>query len=141
MNSSQANTGCNQLDHLRNAEMQEQLVIMCMHGPEEPERATIPFVMATAAQASEVSVIMGLQADAVMLAKKGIGDSVAAKGFPPLKDLLAVYLEMGGTLMVCGPCAQSRKIDPNTDLIEGADVVGAATFVEKIISATNSLVY
>jgi len=31
--------------------MAERLVIMCTYGPEDPERATIPFVMATAAQA------------------------------------------------------------------------------------------
>jgi predicted peroxiredoxin len=28
-----------------------KIVLMCTHGPEDPERATIPFVIATAAQA------------------------------------------------------------------------------------------
>lgn len=121
--------------------MPEKIVIMCTRGPEEPERATIPFVMATAAQASEVDVVIGLQADGVMLAKKGIADGVAAPGFPPLKELLDMYLEMGGKLLVCGPCVQTRKIDPKTDLIEGAGVAGAATFVEEITAATNALVY
>jgi predicted peroxiredoxin len=35
-------------------EKTEKLILMCTHGPEDPERATIPFVMATAAQASDV---------------------------------------------------------------------------------------
>ena len=52
--------------------MAEKLVIMVTHGPESPERATIPFVMATAAQASDVEVVMGFQADGVMLVKKGV---------------------------------------------------------------------
>ncbi|NMC79602.1 MAG: sulfur reduction protein DsrE, partial [Chloroflexi bacterium] len=38
--------------------MAEKLAIVCTHGPEDPERATIPFVLATAAQASDVDVIM-----------------------------------------------------------------------------------
>jgi len=121
--------------------MAEKLVIMCTHGPKNPERATIPFVMATAAQASDVDVVMGFQADAVTLATKGTADRIAAPSFPPLKDLFAAYLEAGGKLLVCGPCVQSRKIDPKKDFVEGASVVNAATFVKECTEATNVLVY
>ena len=37
----------------------EKLVIMVTHGPEEAEFATIPFVMAGAAVASDVAVCLG----------------------------------------------------------------------------------
>ena len=37
----------------------EKLVFMVTHGPAEPELATIPFVMAAAALASDVAVVMG----------------------------------------------------------------------------------
>ena len=40
--------------------MAEKLFILCTHGAEDPERATIPFVMATAAQAMDVVVVLGL---------------------------------------------------------------------------------
>lgn len=121
--------------------MAEKLVIMCTHGPESPERATIPFVMATVAQASDVDVVMGFQAEGVTLATKGAADRVAAPSFPPLKDLVAAYIEAGGKLLVCGPCAQSRKIDPKKDLIEGASIANAASFVKECTEATNVLVY
>ena len=121
--------------------MAEKLVIMCTHGVESPERATIPFVMATAAQASDVEVFMGFQADGVTLATKGAAERVAAPGFPPLKDLLAAYLEAGGELHVCGPCLQARGIDPKKDLAQGASVVNAAGFVKQCTEATNVLVY
>ncbi len=121
--------------------MAGKLVIMCTHGPNEPERATIPFVMATTAQASDVEVVMGFQADGVTLAAKGTAERIAAPSFPPLKDLLAAYLEAGGKLLVCGPCVQSRKIDPKKDFIDGATVVNAATFVKECTAATNVLVY
>jgi predicted peroxiredoxin len=63
----------------------DKLVFMVLHGPTEPEHATIPFVMACAALASDVEVVIGLQANGVELGRIGGADSVEADGFPPLK--------------------------------------------------------
>jgi predicted peroxiredoxin len=121
--------------------MTEKLILMCTHGPEDPERATIPFVMATAAQASEVEVVLGFQASGVMLIMQGVAQHVFASGFPPLKELLDIYVENGGKLLVCGPCVKSRQIDPEKEFVPGAMVVNAATFVKECAEATNVLVY
>ncbi len=121
--------------------MPEKMVIMVTHGPADPELATIPFVMATAAQASDVEVVMGFQADGVWLVKKGVAEEICAPAFPPLKTLLEAYLEAGGSLLACGPCVKSREINPETDFIEGAKVVNAATFVKECTEAVSSLVY
>jgi uncharacterized protein involved in oxidation of intracellular sulfur len=48
--------------------------------------------------------------------------------------------ELGGKLLVCGPCIKSREIAPD-DLVDGTEVVAAGRFVAEITSATNSLVY
>jgi len=122
------------------AENRKKLVLMATHGPENPELATIPFVMAVTAQASDVDVLMGFQGNGVMLTVKGMADHVAAAGFPPLSDLLKTYGESGGKLYVCGPCVGSRKI-AQQDLVDGATIVGAATFVAECVAATNVLVY
>ena len=122
------------------AEKKNKLVLMVTHGPENPELSTIPFVMATAAQASDVEVLMGFQGNGVMLMIKGMADHVSATGFPPLKDLLKIYAETGGKLYVCGPCVGSRTI-AQQDMVQGATIVGAATFVAECVSATNVLVY
>jgi len=118
----------------------EKLVFMVMHGPEDAEHATIPFVMGCAALASEVDVVLGFQADGVNLAHEGVADKVEAPGFPPLAQLLDTFRELGGHLLVCSPCMKSREI-PVEALVEGAEVVAAARFVAEITSATNSLVY
>jgi Predicted peroxiredoxins len=117
----------------------EKLVIIVTHGPDDPELATIPFVMACAALASEVDVVMGFQGDGVLLVHPGEAEKVAAPEFPPLAKLLADYRELGGTLLVCSPCARSRDIAAS--LIPGAEIVAAARFVAEVTSATNSLVY
>jgi predicted peroxiredoxin len=117
-----------------------KLFIMVTNGPENPEMATIPFVMATAAQASDVEVVMGFQGNGSMLAVKCMSDHVYANGFPKLSELIETYIEAGGKMYVCGPCVGSRQINEE-EMIEGATIVGAATFVSESLSATQSLIY
>jgi len=118
----------------------EKLVFMVMHGPEFPEHATIPFVMAAAALASDVDVVMGFQGPGVELVHAGVAETVKAPEFPPLAKLLADVLELGGKLLVCGPCVKNRAIPPE-ELVPGAEIVAAGRFIAEITSATNSLVY
>jgi predicted peroxiredoxin len=121
--------------------MSEKLVFMVTHGPDDPELATIPFVMAGAALASDVAAVIGLQGEAVRLAIKGVTDTVEAPAFPPLAKLLADFQELGGVLLVCAPCLKNRGIAAPDDLIKGAEVVAAGRFIAEITSATNSLTY
>ncbi len=121
--------------------MAEKLVIMVTHGPDDAELASIPFVMSIAALASDVEVVIGLQGSGVELAVRGAVDAIEARGFPPLAKLAADYRELGGRLLVCGPCINARKIDPATHFVDNAEVVAAARFVAEITSATNALVY
>jgi predicted peroxiredoxin len=88
----------------------EKLVFMVTHGPAEPELATIPFVMAAAALASDVAVVMGFQGNGVQLVAAGAADGVQAPEFPPLAKLLADVRDLGGLLLVCNPCIRSRGI-------------------------------
>jgi predicted peroxiredoxin len=118
----------------------ERLVFMVTHGPADAELATIPFVMAAAALASDVAVVMGFQGPGVELVNRGVAETVQAPEFAPLAKLLGDVRELGGLLLVCSPCIKSRGIAP-TDLVDGAEVVAAGRFVAEITSATNSLVY
>jgi predicted peroxiredoxin len=122
------------------SEAAKKLFIMVTNGPENPELATIPFVMATAAQASDVEVVMGFQGNGSMLMIECMADHVFAQGFPKLKDLIDTYTEAGGKMYVCGPCVGSRQVKEE-ELIKGASIVGAATFVAESLSATQSLIY
>jgi len=118
----------------------KKLFIMVTNGPENPELATIPFVMATAAQAGDVEVVMGFQGNGSLLAVKCMSDHVSASGFPVLSELIETYLEAGGKIYVCGPCVGSRQVKTE-DLIPGAEIVGASTFVSESLESTQSLIY
>lgn len=118
----------------------EKLVVMVTHGPDEPERATIPFAMAGAAVASDVDVVIGFQDDGCMLMRKGVAETVSAPNFAPLGELLPVLQELGAKLLVCGPSATTRGLTED-DLVEGAELVAAARFVAEVTSATQTLIY
>jgi uncharacterized protein len=119
----------------------EKLVFMVTHGPRDPELATIPFVMAGAALASDVAVVMGFQGSGVELMRKGVADDVIAEAFPPLAQLINEVRDLGAEFLVCGPCVKNRHIVVPDDLIGGAEVVAAGRFIAEVTSATSSLVY
>jgi uncharacterized protein len=119
---------------------QEKLVVFVTAGPDDPERATLPFVMAGAAIASDVDVVVGLQGDGCALAQRGVARTVSAPELAPLGDLLETIQELGGQILACAPGLKCRGIDED-DLAEGVEVVAAARFVAELSSATHSLVY
>ena len=118
----------------------EKMVYIVTYAGEDPERATFPFMLATAAQAMEVEAVVALQGVSVFLAKKGYLEHVAAAGLPALKDLVNNFLEGGGKLLICTPCVRDRNIE-ESDLIEGSELIAAARLNQEILSANATLVY
>ena len=118
----------------------EKLVIISTVGGENPEKATLPLVLATAAQASDVEVVVILQAHAVMLAKQGEAEKVNAKGLTPVKELIDIYISSGGTLLLCSPCLKERNI-AKEDLINGCSIIAAGTVVSEVMSANSVVTY
>ena len=118
----------------------EKIVIISTVGPENPEKATLPFVCATAAQSMDVEVTMILQSNGVLISKKGEADDIKAPGLMPLKDLLKTFLELEGKLLLCSPCIKERNISTD-ELVEGSELIAAGTVVSEVLSAKNVLTY
>lgn len=112
----------------------EKIVIFATHGPEDPERATLPFVCANAALAMDVQVTIILQGMGVLLAKKGCYEHVFCAGFDPLKKQVDDFLDFGGKIFVCIPCIQERKISTDM-LIEKAEPTKAGRVVQEALEA------
>ncbi len=122
------------------SEQKDKIVYIGTYAGENPEKASLPFVLANASLAMEVEAVVALQGPAVYLAKKGYLEHVFAAGLPPLKELMESFLEQGGKLLVCVPCIRERKID-EADLIPGAEPTAAAKLTMEILSAKATLVY
>jgi predicted peroxiredoxin len=121
-------------------EPNEKIVIISTVGSEDHEKATLPFVIATAAQSMDVEVSIILQSNAVALIKKGEAEKVKARGLMPLKNLLDTFLELEGKLMLCSPCVKERGINPD-ELVTGSELIAAGTVVSEVLSAKSVLNY
>jgi len=71
------------------------------------ERATLPFVLANAAQAMEVEAVIALQVSAFFLATPGCLSHIFAAGLPPLKQLVEKFIEEGGRILVRTPASKN----------------------------------
>jgi uncharacterized protein involved in oxidation of intracellular sulfur len=121
-------------------ERKDKIVIFVTHGGENPEMATIPFVMANAARAMETEVVVVLQGPAVSLAKKGCYEHVFAAGLSSLKDQVDTFIKSGGAILVCTPCIKERKIT-NEMLVESAQPVASGRVITEVLDAAAVLNY
>ena len=106
----------------------------------DPDRATVGFVVANAAVGSDQETMVFLSTEGVRLAEEGYADDIHEDGFSPLKDLIKNFVAGGGTVLVCSPCFKKRELD-DTKLIPGATIVGGAKLVEFLASGSPCITY
>lgn len=109
--------------------MAGRFLVSLTHAKNDSDKATVAFVIANAAVASDKEAMVFLSIEAVRLVQPGYADDIHEEGFAPLKDLMANFVKAGGTIYVCSPCFKKRKLDENA-LIAGAVIVGGAKLVE-----------
>ena len=123
------------------AEKEKEILYIGTRADDDPEKAAMPFVMACAALAMDIKATIALQGNAVYLAQKGFAEKVLpGGGFPPIKELLFNFMELGGELKVCVPCIQSRNIE-ESELVEGSQTTGAGALNVEAIEADAVMVY
>ncbi len=116
------------------------LVINLTHSVDDPDRTSVAMVVAGAAVASGQTTSVFVSSEGTRLAQKGVADDLHEEGFAPLGELVSMFVEAGGTFLVCSPCAKKRGIEPD-QLIEGASIVGGATLVALLADGAGSLSY
>ena len=120
--------------------MTRSLVVKLTAGAEAPEKANQAFMVAATALASGAAVSLWLTGEATWFGVPGKAEELDVPRATPLADLRDTVLA-GGTLTVCTQCAARRGID-ETDLVAGARIAGAASFVEEALAeGAQALVY
>ena len=108
---------------------EKKFCVSLTYSKNDTDKATVAFVVANAAAASEKQTVVFLSIEGVRLSQKGYADDIHEEGFAPLRDLMANFVKAGGTIWVCSPCFKKRALDEN-NLVEGATIVGGARLVE-----------
>lgn len=120
--------------------MSSKFCVSLTFAKNDTDKATVAFVVANAALASNQETLVFLSTEAVRLAEKGYADEIHEEGFAPLKQLMDNYVAGGGLLYVCSPCFKKRGLDEGR-LIEGALIVGGAKLVEFLSQGAASVSY
>lgn len=118
--------------------MAGKFCVTLTYAKDNADKATVAFVIANAAAASDQETVVFLTVEGVRLAVKGYADDIAEEGFAPLKELMANYVAAGGKIFVCSPCFKRRKLD-DTALVPGAAIVGGAKLVEFMSTGCSSV--
>ncbi len=120
--------------------MAGKFCVSLTHAKDNRDKATVAFVVANAAVASEKETMVFLSTEGVHLSQKGYADDIREEGFAPLKDLMDSFVKAGGKLYVCSPCFKRRKLDEG-NLVAGATIVGGAKLVEFLGSGEPCITY
>ena len=120
--------------------MAGKFVVSLTHAKNDTDKATVAFVVANAAVASERETLVFLSIEGVRLGVKGFADDVHEAGFAPLRELMANFTKAGGKIYVCSPCFKKRGL-PEDQLVDGATIVGGAKLVEFLSDGTPSVSY
>lgn len=110
------------------------------HAADDPEMATLPFMLAVGAMTMGVAPVIILQGEGVRLAVAGGAQSAAAEGLANVADLMQAVIAAGNRIMVCSPCMSTRGITEDC-LIEGCFVGGAGQVVQEMLECENFLRY
>ncbi len=109
--------------------MSDSIVIVLSCGTDNPNRATRAFFFAATAKKEGKNVSVFLLDEAVYLAKEGISQHVKAATGDSLDDHLSYCQEYDVPILVCTPCAVTRKIT-EADLIPGAKFAKGADLID-----------
>ena len=109
--------------------MAQRFCISLTCAKNDTDKATVAFVIANAAAASEKETMVFLSTEGVRISQQGYADDIAEPGFAPLRELMASFVKAGGKIWVCSPCFKKRNLD-DKKLVDGASIVGGASLVE-----------
>jgi len=117
-----------------------RLAIVASRGHDD-ERATVAWTIANVGQKQGQDVTMFLVSTAIDVVRKGAIDHVRMNPFDPsLKELVDAFIERGGKILACPPCAKVRGYSED-DLIDGVEIVGSAALHAEIMGGAATLCF
>jgi len=121
-------------------ETNRELVVLLSRGLDD-ERAIVAWTIANVAINSGQKVTVFLVAGGVDLVRRGAARHMQLNPTdPPLRELVANFVEKQGTVWVCPPCAEYRGYEPGC-FIDGVEVMGSGPMHEKLRAGASSLCF
>ena len=116
------------------------ILIQGTHGAEDPEKASLPFIVGNVSATADQDTVVFLTSDAVRLATRGFADDITFAEHPPVGKILADFVANGGRVWACGACTGPRGITSD-QLVEGATIVTAANLAETLVNGAATVAF
>ena len=111
--------------------MDKKMMLIITHADDDPERANLALAFAAAMIADDIDLAIVFMFRGILLAKKGVIETIAAPNVTPGKTLLPIIMEGDVKLMACTPCALTHGVNEN-ELLPGCKLISAATVVPEM---------
>jgi predicted peroxiredoxin len=116
----------------------KKLVIVNSRGFDD-ERSSVAWSIANTAVASGMDVTVFLVASGVDWVRKGAADVAQLNPLDPtMKTMIGNFLQGGGRILVCPPCAKVRGYAAES-LLDGVTIAGAPVMLAEIVAGAASL--
>lgn len=115
-----------------------RFVIAGSKGTDDPTMATMAFIAAKAAKDQGHQVVIWLQGEGVVLARKGVMDSVQGIGLPALKVVANDLQVSKMPIWVCSACAIARQLG-ESDLDVGMVMKNMPDYVQAVAESDRNL--
>lgn len=94
----------------------------------DADRVATALALANGALAAGGDTLLWLAVDGARLARRGAADALVAQNFPPVAELLAIFVECGGRIGVCPPCGSTHGVT-DENMLPGSVWMGAAAML------------
>ena len=112
--------------------------ILYVQTSDDPERQYSPLVLAQSAKAMDIDAKVYYLGQGLRILKQGEAEKIKAGNFPSVAEMLKKTIEMGIPVYVCEASKQMLGWD-SVELIEGAQIVGAATLNDLALDAGTTM--
>ncbi len=116
-----------------------EFVITLSHYKSSEKHVTLAFTLGLKSLEKGYKTAIILLLDGVQVGRQGCVDDIdIGDPFLPVKDMLDIYLEEGGQLMVCGSCWKHDHI-PDSERLPGTTMVSADMVIDFLMNAKSNI--
>jgi tRNA 2-thiouridine synthesizing protein D len=116
-----------------------EFVITLAHHKSSEKHVTLAFTMGLKGLEKGYKTAIILLLDGVSVGRQGYIDDIdIGEPFLPVKDMLEVYLDNGGQLLVCGSCWKHDHI-PDSERLHRTSMVSADMVIDMLMNAKSTL--
>jgi len=91
--------------------MSKKMLVVISHSTDDVDRANLALAFVAAMVGEEIDVALLLMWEGVLIAKKGVAETLEGRNMTPARDLMPIIMEAGIPILVCGPLCQDHGYD------------------------------